>query len=119
MDRTLTRGTTEAGQAKLRRREALLAKANVEALPQSVPEAANGDEHAVAHRARAKLKPVPGPPAPLQPNDHVRDGIFHRCCSSSAGGFRSECRERRAWTRCSARTNEHLELEAFGVRERR
>ncbi len=58
MDRTLTRGTTDAGQAKLRRREALLAKANVAALPQSVAVSANADEHAVAQRARAKLKPV-------------------------------------------------------------
>jgi len=58
VDRTLTRGTTEAGQAKLRRREALLAKANVAELPQSVPVPTNSDEHAVAQRARAKLKPV-------------------------------------------------------------
>ena len=58
MDRTLTRGTTEAGQAKLRHREALLTNAKVEALPRSAPVPVNDDERAITQRARAKLKPV-------------------------------------------------------------
>jgi hypothetical protein len=58
MKLTLIRGTTEAGQAKLRRRESLLKTVDVDALPRSTPVVVGEDEKAVTLRARVKLRPV-------------------------------------------------------------